>query len=169
MPKENAKKIKSVLSKREKLSIFTGIFVISLFLVFGVYFVASQTENLSEPKSASTCSGVELQSGCFELERATTNEQRILGLSNRVSLPSSSGMLFVFETSEEQCFWMKDMKFNIDILWLNEKKQITKIEKDVTPQTYPETFCQPDTKYVLEFNAGTISANGLKVGSTLQF
>lgn len=169
MPKVSAKKTKSVLSKREKLSIFTGIFVISLSLVFGIYFVASQTENLSEPKPESACSGVELQSGCFELERAITNEQRILGLSNRDSLPSSSGMLFVFEDVEEQCFWMKDMKFNIDMIWLNQDKEILKIENNVAPRTYPETFCQADTKYVLEFNSGTASANGLKVGSTLQF
>lgn len=63
---------------------------------------------------------------------------------------------------------MKDMRFSLDIIWLNEAGIITKIEKQVSPETYPADFCSPNTKYVIELNAGTAEQARLKVGQTLQ-
>ncbi|MBI5357236.1 DUF192 domain-containing protein [Candidatus Saccharibacteria bacterium] len=172
MPREDEKKIKLAPKTRrgfrENVSILTAFFIIFLALVFALYFVASQSKDLNKSESPS-CIGVQLAQGCYELEKATTNEQRMNGLSYRDSLGEKTGMLFIFETIEEQCFWMKDMKFSIDMIWLNEAKEITKIEKNVSPGSYPKSFCQGDTKYVLEFNAGVSDQNGLKVGSRLQF
>ena len=171
MQKEDEKKIKSApktrFKKSEIISLIAALIVIFSGLIFALLFVFNETENLEYTEKS--CSGVQLQTGCYELERADTNEQRMKGLSDRDSLGDKSGMLFTFETSEEQCFWMKDMKFNIDMIWLNEAKEIIKVEKNVSPSTYPESFCAEQTKYVLEFNSGVSDQDGLKVGSTVQF
>lgn len=172
MQKEDEKKTKSAPKSRrsfsESLSIFAVFLIVFIALVFALYFVSRQTSELSAPEQPN-CNGAQLSLGCYELEKATTNEQRIKGLSDRESLGEKTGMLFTFETIEEQCFWMKDMKFSIDIIWLNEDKVITKIEKNVSPGTYPDSFCSEQTKYVLEFKPGVADENGLKVGSTVQF
>jgi uncharacterized membrane protein (UPF0127 family) len=65
---------------------------------------------------------------------------------------------------------MKDMKFNIDIVWLDESFTITQIESNVSPDTYPTTTFIPekDSLYVLEFNAHFVEENGLKVGDILK-
>jgi len=78
-------------------------------------------------------------------------------------------MLFVFDRSEEQCFWMKEMRFSLDMIWLDEEKKIIKINRDVSPETYPNQFCTDNTRYVLEFNAGFADKHGLKPSRGLQF
>lgn len=92
----------------------------------------------------------------FNVEIADTEAKRSLGLSERSSLKEKEGMLFIFPTSGFPRFWMKDMNFPIDIVWLNERFEVVGIEKNVSPDTYPQTFT-PSTpvKYVLEVPANT--------------
>jgi uncharacterized membrane protein (UPF0127 family) len=106
---------------------------------------------------------------CVDFEIADSNRERIKGLSDRVSLPENTGLLFVFENPAEQCIWMKDMRFPIDIIWLDENKTIRKIEQNVSPDTFPATFCFENTNYVLELNAGKVESSGLKLGQELSF
>ena len=47
-----------------------------------------------------------------------TYEQILLGLSNKSSIKENEGMLFVLNRSSRRGFWMKDMKFTIDVIWL---------------------------------------------------
>lgn len=108
-------------------------------------------------------------SECISFEYATTDQQRTRGLSDRDSLESNRAMLFVFDNATEQCIWMKDMKFSIDIIWLNDKKEIVKIEPNVSPQTYPENFCAQNTKYVIELKPEAVELASLKLGDRLIF
>ena len=55
----------------------------------------------------------------FTLELADTPTERSMGLSHRASLPDNTGMWFVFEAPGRPGFWMKDMQFDLDFLWLN--------------------------------------------------
>lgn len=115
------------------------------------------------------CAGLYRAQSCFPLEIANTDQARVNGLSKRESLPANSGMLFVFEDTAEQCIWMKDMRFALDIIWTNEAKRIIKIEQNVSPGTYPKNFCSDETKYVLEFSSGFAGQYGLKPGDELKF
>lgn len=93
----------------------------------------------------------------IRVEIADTDEERIMGLSGREALAEGTGMLFVFEEGALQGIWMKDMKFPIDIIWLDESLNIIDIEKNVTPDTYPHVFYPPrPVKYVLETNPGEL-------------
>lgn len=105
------------------------------------------------------------------LEISDTPEKRKQGLSGRQLLSRNEGMLFVFDISERQCIWMKDMNINLDIIWADADKNVTHIETDVSPKTYPRTFCGGITpsKYVIELNSGTAAELGLKPGDKIQF
>lgn len=95
-------------------------------------------------------------------------EAREKGLSGKESLPENTGMFFVFDKPSQYEFWMKDMKFPIDIIWLDASFKIIHIESNVSPDTYPNTFKpESDSLYVLETDAHFTEKNNLKVGDTL--
>jgi uncharacterized membrane protein (UPF0127 family) len=52
------------------------------------------------------------------VELATTVIQQAKGLSGRTGLGENDGMLFLFNRPAIQSFWMKDMNFPIDIIWI---------------------------------------------------
>lgn len=89
---------------------------------------------------------------------AATNDQRSKGLSVKDTLNENEAMLFVFSTEREHSFWMKNMKFPIDILWLDDYQEVVHVEHSLEP-CIPDEFCQThkpdrDSLYVLETVAG---------------
>jgi hypothetical protein len=105
----------------------------------------------------------------FRVEVANTMMSRSKGLSGHTPLADDEGMLFLFGKSGNYGFWMKDMKFPIDIIWIDGNK-ITTIAPNVPPDTYPSPFYSdlPSDK-VLEINAGTVQKLGVKVGDEVKF
>ncbi len=97
---------------------------------------------------------------------ADTDAERELGLSGRERLAPDEGMLFVFPIEGKFSFWMKDMKFPIDILWLSNDGTVIYIEENVSPDSYPEQFAPKSglARYVLELPAGFASAHEIGVG-----
>lgn len=116
--------------------------------------------------------GVWLTSGqqTYYLEKATTEAAREKGLGGRVAMAQNRGMLFVFEKPAIQCFWMKDMQFPLDIIWLDAEKRVTYVATDVSPASYPQNYCGGDaTRYVLELRAGEAKRADITLGKTLEF
>lgn len=99
---------------------------------------------------------------------ADTPRVRTRGLSNKTYLKENKGMLFVFEKPDIYSFWMKDMNFPIDIIWIDADEKVVFIKENIGPETYPELFTpnQP-ALYVLEVNAGFARQNGIVVGSEI--
>ena len=87
------------------------------------------------------------------------------GLSGRDSLEEHTGMLFMFEADGYHPFWMKGMRFPIDILWMDRYKRVVHIAHAVSPDTYPELF-KPSvlSRYVLEVPAGYAERHGVDIG-----
>lgn len=106
----------------------------------------------------------------IEIEVVDTPATRTQGLSGKKSFPTDTGMLFVFEKPAEYAFWMPDMHFSIDILWIDTQKKIVHIEKNVTPESYPKTF-KPTApaQYVLEVPAGFSEQNNVRIGDEVRF
>ncbi len=102
------------------------------------------------------------------LEVAETRLEQVKGLSFRNSLPYSRGLLFVFAHEDLWGIWMKDMKFPIDIMWMDKDFKVVSLKENVSPDTYPTVF-QPEKPvlYVLETNTGFIKENGITIGSKL--
>jgi uncharacterized membrane protein (UPF0127 family) len=106
----------------------------------------------------------------IDAEVATNENQKETGLSNRTCIGENQGMLFVFEKPGNYDFWMKDMKFPIDIVWMNESKTVTEVTPSVYPSTYPKTFTSKNaSKYVLELQFGNAQRLNISEGTSLQF
>lgn len=106
----------------------------------------------------------------LQYELVDTPALRRVGLSGRDSLPADSAMLFNFGTNGKHCIWMKDMRFPLDIIWLNDQQQIVYVKENVSPDTYPEQFCpEADSHYVIEINAGEYSKTGAQLGGPVTF
>lgn len=93
------------------------------------------------------------------------------GLSGRENLGHDQGMMFVYdEESITRCFWMKDMNFAIDMIWLDEDKKVVHIKENVTPETYSESFCPDEpAQYVLEVASGVAAELEIEEGVQLRF
>lgn len=114
--------------------------------------------------------GVSVASSTFMVDLAISPEDRVRGLSGRASLPPRTGLLFVFDKPDLYGIWMKDMKFPIDILWIDEELTVVHLEKNVSPQTYPKTFISTKpARFVLELPAGTVNNSNILVGATTTF
>lgn len=106
----------------------------------------------------------------YSLRVAATAQKQEKGLSNVTSMPKNSGMLFWFTDDKTRCFWMKDMHFSLDIIWLDADRRITHIEPALSPKTYPKAFCPAESaRYVIELNSGEAVGAGLHIGEMLTF
>jgi uncharacterized protein len=105
-------------------------------------------------------------------ELAVSMEQREKGLMFRDGIAAEKGMLFVFEEEAIHSFWMKNVSFPIDILWLDRDRSVVHLAKRVPPcrrdpcPTY--TPVRPSA-YVLELRAGRSDELAIKTGDRLEF
>ncbi|MDB5194296.1 MAG: hypothetical protein JWN50_310 [Parcubacteria group bacterium] len=111
---------------------------------------------------------VKIDDAIINVDISDTPALREQGLSGRNALAKDSGMLFVFQTPTQPGFWMKDMNFSLDIVWISSEKKIIGVEKSLSPDTYPKTFYPPgDILYVLELPAGYFDAHRFKIGDSV--
>lgn len=101
-------------------------------------------------------------------EVVQTEEKIQLGLGGRDNLPRGRGMLFSMPEDDVQHFWMKGMRFPIDIVWI-ENGRVIGCEKNIPPDDGQRTFSSPsDAGYVLEVPEGFCDENGVKVNDEVQ-
>ncbi|MDO8514194.1 MAG: DUF192 domain-containing protein [bacterium] len=121
------------------------------------------------PKAVVPLRTVHIGSQTIKVTVAQTPEERQKGLSGREGLATDEGMLFVFPTDGKYAFWMKDMRFSIDILWLSSDGTIVHLAQNVSPDTYPKNFTSESAaRYVLELPAGYAASNLVRVGDIVQ-
>jgi uncharacterized membrane protein (UPF0127 family) len=89
----------------------------------------------------------------------------------RNKLLQNRGMLFVFEEEKIHTFWMKNMRFPLDIIWIDSDKKIVEIYKDAQPckETCDSIIPKSRAKFVLEVNAGFVEKYKIKAGDKLEF
>ncbi|MGD0811176.1 MAG: DUF192 domain-containing protein [Acidimicrobiales bacterium] len=98
----------------------------------------------------------------YFLQLAVTSAQQARGLGYRARLPVSSGMLFVFPLSGTRCFWMRGMRFALDMIWLSPSDQVVTVHRDLLPKD-PSIYCAV-AQDVVELDAGQAHAAGIDVG-----
>ena len=106
------------------------------------------------------------------VEVADTLKKRSLGLGKRTSLKKGWGMLFVFEKRKPHRFWMKDMQFPLDIIWLDNHRIVHIIHnaKPTNSREKPEVMTSPvPVNFVLEIAAGRAAKLRLKTGQRMKF
>ncbi len=171
---------KKILVPAALLTIFLGF--LSILVFFDIQTQATTTTTVtkkSETIYTSTTSEkprepyVKIREAVFYVEIADDDAERGKGLSGRESLPEDRGMLFVFENPGRYSFWMYEMRFALDIIWIDEDGRVVHIEENLQPCT-PNQVCSSytpsaDAKYVLEVNAGLAKKHGIVVGDVVEF
>lgn len=106
----------------------------------------------------------------YQLTVVRTAADQEKGLGGRVTLPQNQGMLFAYHAEGTRCFWMKDTHFPLDMVWVDGQKRVRHIEHDISPTSYPATFCpRVPAQYVIELNAGEAARARMQNGETLVF
>ena len=170
------------LSKMKKdIAVIIGLFLlIVILLIFGqsintISFVNPRSNQVTDIKNQKKSTTVIINSLEVNALIAKTPTERKKGLSIKDLLPLNEGMLFVFSDSAQYGFWMKDMKFAIDIIWIDESKKIVDIATNVTTQPGKKdkqlTIYRPKSAaiYVLEVNSGLSELHNLRIGDSVNF
>lgn len=112
---------------------------------------------------------VAMRGKTFSVEVADTDLKREKGLGERDSLAADHGMYFPFPAARHWVFWMKGMRFPIDIVWIQDGKVV-----DISPDAQVDAGAPLKTyspvepaDAVLELNAGAVRAIGLQRGDAV--
>lgn len=141
-----------------------------LLVVFVLLLVGAAAYFVLEPQLRPHVS-VQLGGASFSARVAATDEEKVKGLSGTSSLADNEAMLFVYDRDEKWSIWMKDMRYPIDIVWLDKGKKVVHIVKNAPPESYPyESFAPNEgARYVLELAAGVTARRSITIGSQAVF
>jgi len=105
----------------------------------------------------------------IDIEIADNVYERSLGLMNRKEMNENQGMLFIFPESEYQSFWMRNTLISLDMIFVNDKKEIVTIHKNtkiLSDQSYPASKL---ALYVVEVLAGYTDKHDIKIGDKIDW
>lgn len=105
----------------------------------------------------------------IDIELADTDEKRERGLMDRKSMLDTQGMLFVFATPAEQSFWMKNTYISLDIIFINENKEIVSVQKYATPMSEESLPSYKKAQYALEVNGGFCDKYHVNYGDKIAY
>lgn len=118
---------------------------------------------------------VTIEQFAWPVELAVTGEQQAQGLSGRAELATGSGMLFVWDQESRRTFWMPDMNFPLDLVWINGDCAVVEITRDAPPQAPGQSrdelprYTVEGVQYVLEINAGESALHSVNPGDRVEF
>lgn len=136
----------------------TSLILLSLLVVGGVF---SRERSIQYPE------GVFIGEQLYTLEYARTEKEQARGLGEREQLCETCAMAFPFAVPGKYAFWMKGMRFPLDIAWISQENRVVHIERSVAPDSKEVYVPEEGASIVLEFNAGVLDA--ITVGDTLTF
>lgn len=139
--------------------------IIALLFFISLAAVSTIEIHAPSPKGEVFVNGIKIP-----VEFATTAAQIKKGLSGRETLAENSGMLFVFAKPDFHKFWMPDMNFPLDIIWINNNEVVGVTENasnnfnPLNPELYSPSS---PAQYALEVNAGFAARHGIKMGDKI--
>jgi uncharacterized protein len=171
-------KTSPVRSCYRSIAMWTSFFVIILCLIvwYAVFVQGSLRPAVISSLVSREAQGllpstlIEINGHQLLVELAADDASRIRGLSYRESLDADRGMLFIFPSANRQNFWMKGMKFPLDIIFIRDHR-VVRVASDVPTSTGPIptiVSSQQDADQVLEMNAGEAKKLGIEVGTEVK-
>lgn len=174
-------------SKRDLKKV--AIALLLILLIVGVFFYSKRDDAASPlassltpllPQESTTTETEALQGPLVKInslyipvELAQTDAEVKKGLSGKLSLDQNKGMFFLFSQAGIYRFWMPNMHFPIDIIWIDSNKRIIGIEQNVSNEfdpANPRFYVSPaPAQYVLEVNAGFSKRMGFEINDTVTF
>lgn len=178
--RENAPKAQSKTESSNDLLIFI-VFLIALatfFLARKFYFTPKQNslytasanlKFMKEGKLTFLDAQSEEKMISIDIEVAQSVSEIERGLMHRRSLPANGGMLFIFDRADYRTFWMKNTYLSLDIIYLNEDKEIIRISKETAPLSERSIPSGGKAMYVVEVLAGFTDAYQIHIGDHIDF
>ena len=144
------------------------VFIIILFFGIVYNYNTEEKDELELPKEEMNL--VRIKDKAIIVEIANSQAEHRIGLMNHNELEKDHGMLFIFEEEKIHSFWMKNMKFSIDIIWIDSNEYIVHIEKDLQPCEDDCVIYAPEkeSKYVLEVESGFTDEHKINIGEPLE-
>ena len=119
---------------------------------------------------------VRIGDAVYVVDLAVTPTERTQGLSGRPSMAVERGMLFVYEEDRARTFWMPNMHFPLDMVWIQADCTVAGVTADVpnppldTPRDQLELYPSAGlVRFILELNAGQAAEHGIEPGATVKF
>ncbi len=154
------------------LNHYVADFILSALVILAVIYIAAQAF-FGTPAIFSKNVAVTIHGHTFNAEVAGTMLSRNKGLSGRPSFAADAAMLFIFNMPSRYGFWMKDMQFPIDIIWIRLGKVIG-FSENAAPEpgknilNLTAYYPPGNIDRVLEVSAGTVQKYGFTVGDSVQ-
>ena len=155
------------MEKSKNYIFFIGVALVSLVSAWLLY-INSNRPVVNESKKTGA---VIIKDLIIDVEVVDTPEKQAQGLSGREKIPDKAGMLFYFSEYRVRDFWMKNMLFPLDIIWIDGGK-VVGISKNVPipdGESLPTYSSPSPVSMVLEVNSGFADKNNLKVGDRVDF
>lgn len=148
---------------QENLRLITGALVV---LFLGILFLVI----IISKNTSSTKTKITINNKTFNVFVAKSDIEKQIGLSSKNKIPENQGMLFLFEKPDYYSFWMKEMKFSIDIIYI-ENNKVTTVINNVKPPTNSTSLSiyKPKKKsdMVIEINGGLAEKYNIREGSSV--
>lgn len=158
--------------KRIKIKILTFLFI-AVILLAGSYALVNSVKRLPQTAPAPMAvapavyphASIVIAGETFDARVANTEALKERGLSGSLGLGIHEAMLFPYDKPSYPAFWMKDMLYSIDMLWVDASGTVVSFEKSVAPSTFPNTFSPKAlSSAVVELPAGTLERLQVKEG-----
>lgn len=104
----------------------------------------------------------------FDIELAVTPQERSRGLMFRETMPSRSGMLFIFDPPQPVAFWMKNTLIPLDMIFVDRTGTVTRVHKGAIPGDLTPIEGGDSVYAVLEINAGLAERYALRPGTQMR-
>ncbi|MDZ7715049.1 MAG: DUF192 domain-containing protein [Balneolaceae bacterium] len=100
---------------------------------------------------------------------ADDQSERSQGLMDVNELPQDHGMLFIFEEQRPLGFWMANTPLSLDIIFVNQDKEIVRIHQNTQPFAEKNFTSGKPAIYVVEINAGFCLSHDIQEGMRIDF
>ena len=125
------------MNKFFKWFLIIGFLIVLIFInQESIWKFNSQMKGKVENLDVNKIQYVKIAGTKFKVDLALTPNAREQGLSGRKELKKNEGMLFVFNNMGKYSFWMKDMNFNIDIIWIHDARKVVYIKQNALSKSY---------------------------------
>jgi uncharacterized membrane protein (UPF0127 family) len=158
------------MSRKKKMTIWISVIAFLAAIGIVVFYFAFFHRSCNPPLPRES---MQVGNTTFDVEVASTMVEEACGLSGRTGLGPNQGMIFLFSPGI-QSFWMKDMNFSLDMIWIGNNQVLGFVQNVPAPAPGTSIFSLPvydspdGTSIVLEVNAGTVAADNIKVGDPVK-
>lgn len=122
-------------------------------------------QSLSEAGDGTRSLGTE----AVKMDTLETKQEQMKGYTNRKRPPDNHGFLYVLDKPSRYAYWMKNMLFSTDVVWLSADFRVVDLKAAIAPETYPDQIFEPvqPASYMLEFADGFIPRHGIEIGDVI--